>query len=124
MIGLDEIAHEELLLLVDGHCLRDQVLDVCHTNTGIANINTRETSLGTLLALVEAGDGITLIPALTKFTDQGRHSTVAMRRETTGTARRTVRLVNRASYPRPEFVARLASIIRENVAEALVKVLD
>jgi LysR family hydrogen peroxide-inducible transcriptional activator len=95
-IGLAELAHEELLLLADGHCLRDQVLDACHAATGAAKANTRETSLETLLALVAAGDAAS------------------------GSAGRTVRLVCRASFPRPELVARLASIIRVNLPEGTV----
>ena len=123
-IDLGTIAHEELLLLTDGHCLRDQVLDICHANTGTANANTRETSLGTLLALVEAGDGITLVPALTGPSDNREHSTIVMRREASGSAGRIVRLVYRNSFPRSELVNRLASIIRANVPGNMVGVID
>ena len=119
-IDLARIAHEELLLLTDGHCLRDQVLDVCHANTGTTNANTRETSLGTLMALVEAGDGITLVPALSKPRNDSAHSSVVTRREASGTAGRIVRLVCRTSYPRNKLVARLASIIRTSVPKAVV----
>jgi LysR family hydrogen peroxide-inducible transcriptional activator len=129
-INLGDIAHDELLLLTDGHCLRDQVLDICHANTGTANANTRETSLETLLALVAVGDGVTLIPALAKpredfgaREDMG-HSKIALRREASGTAGRTVRLVYRASFPRPELLTRLGSIIRTNVPEVVVTALE
>ena len=126
-IDLDTIAHEELLLLADGHCLRDQVLDVCHANTGMAAANTREASLGTLLALVEAGDGITLVPALTGPADirgHSTHSAIVMRREASGRAGRIVRLVYRSSFPRTELVDRLASIIRANVPGNTVRVIN
>lgn len=119
-IGLAELAHEELLLLADGHCLRDQVLDACHAATGAAKANTRETSLETLLALVAAGDGVTLVPALAKPRDDRAPSTIVMRPAASGSAGRTVRLVCRASFPRPELVARLASTIRVNLPESTV----
>ncbi len=124
VIDFKDLAHEELLLLADGHCLRDQMLDVCHTATGDAKANTRETSLETLLALVEAGDGITLVPALTKPTDNGGRGSIVMRRQATGTAGRIVRLVCRASFPRPKLLTRLASIIRMNVPKTRVGILN
>ena len=123
-IDIGELAHEELLLLADGHCLRDQVLDVCHARTGTTNANTRETSLETLLALVAAGDGVTLVPALTRPKNNRGHSTIVMRREASGTAGRIVRLVYRTSFPQLELVIRLASIIRANVPGTMVKILN
>lgn len=123
-IDLRELVNEELLLLADGHCLRDQALEACHAATGTANANTRETSLETLLALVAAGDGVTLVPALTMPGDDRGHSAIVMRREASGTAGRIVRLVYRASFPRSELVIRLASIIRTNVPETMVGILN
>ncbi len=123
-ISLDEISHEELLLLADGHCLRDQVLGVCHATTGVANANTRETSMETLLSLVAAGDGVTLAPALTLLGGSRGGGRAVIRREASGTAGRDVRLVSRASFPQKELVNRLASIIRANVPEAAVNILE
>ncbi len=111
-IDIGELAHDELLLLAEGHCLRDQVLDVCHAMTGPANTNTRETSLETLLALVAAGDGVTLVPALARPRDNNVHSGLVMRREASGSTGRIVRLVCRGSYPNSDLVTRLASRIR------------
>jgi len=120
-IDVCDIPHEELLLLSDGHCLRNQVLDVCSANTGAANANTRETSLNTLLALVAAGDGITLVPALSKPTTMPN---IAVLKEASGTAARAVRLVTRASFPRKILVERLADIVRKSVPQKLVKVIS
>ncbi len=119
-VDVCDVPHEELLLLADGHCLRSQVLDVCSANTGATNANTRETSLSTLLALVVAGDGITLVPALSKPTAMPDIVTL---REASGTARRAVRLVTRTSFPRTALVGRLAQIIRQSVPQKLVRVL-
>lgn len=123
-IDLEELAHEKLLLLADGHCLRDQMLEACRATTGTANTNTRETSLETLLALVAAGDGITLVPALTRQRVAPVQNSITLRREASETAGRIVRLVCRASFPRSELVIRLASIIRTNVPETLVRILN
>ncbi len=123
-IDINELAAEELLLLADGHCLRDQVLDLCQANAGSGDskTNTRETSLATLLALVEAGDGVTLAPALTRPAASRGENRLVMRPEASGTAGRIVRLVYRASFPRTEVVHRLAAIIRSNVPETMVGV--
>ncbi len=123
-VSIDEISHGELLLLSDGHCLRDQVLDVCHVNTGADNTNTMETSMETLLSLVASGEGVTLAPALIMSSSDRKDRNVVMRRETSATAGRDVRLISRASFPRTELLSRLASIVRENVPKSKVTVLD
>ncbi|NKB21777.1 MAG: LysR family transcriptional regulator [Alphaproteobacteria bacterium] len=120
-IDVCDLPHEELLLLADGHCLRNQVLDVCSANTGTANSNTRETSLGTLLALVAAGDGITLVPALSKPTNTPNIVTL---KEASGTAGRIVRLAYRASFPRTAIIEGLSDIVRQSVPKKLVRIIE
>ena len=63
-LKVSDIPQAELLLLDDGHCLRDQVLELCRhvKNSGDIRNLTRATSLNTLIQLVAAGQGITLIP--------------------------------------------------------------
>jgi LysR family hydrogen peroxide-inducible transcriptional activator len=63
-IKLDDLAGESLLLLEDGHCLRDQALDVCSRIDVKENEDYRATSLETLRQMVAAGLGITLLPEL------------------------------------------------------------
>ncbi len=55
---------ESLLLLEDGHCLRDQALDVCRLAGAHEKPDFRATSLETLRQMVAAGVGVTLLPAL------------------------------------------------------------
>ncbi len=63
-IKLDDLNDETLLLLEDGHCLRDQALDIC-SGTGMhEKQDFRATSLETLRQMVAAGVGITLLPEL------------------------------------------------------------
>lgn len=59
----DVLTGEIVLLLEDGHCFRDQALAVCGT-TGAAEANLRATSLATLVQMVGAGAGVTLLPRL------------------------------------------------------------
>jgi LysR family hydrogen peroxide-inducible transcriptional activator len=63
-IKVDDLHDETLLLLEDGHCLRDQALDIC-AGTGVhEKQDFRATSLETLRQMVAAGVGITLLPEL------------------------------------------------------------
>ena len=55
---------ENVLLLEDGHCLRDQALAICQTNGGVESSGYSATSLETLRELVSAGLGVTLMPEL------------------------------------------------------------
>lgn len=60
---IDDLDEERLLLLEEGHCLREQALDVCRL-AGAGERDFRATSLETLRQMVAAGVGSTLLPAL------------------------------------------------------------
>jgi LysR family hydrogen peroxide-inducible transcriptional activator len=63
-LKLGDLAEHNLLLLEDGHCLRDQALEVCQLNGAVERSGFRATSLETLRQMVAAGVGITLLPSL------------------------------------------------------------
>lgn len=63
-LAMDALGEETLLLLEDGHCLRDQALDVCRLAGAQEKSGFRATSLETLRQMVAAGVGVTLLPAL------------------------------------------------------------
>lgn len=63
-LSMDALGEETLLLLEDGHCLRDQALDVCRLAGAQEKSGFRATSLETLRQMVAAGVGVTLLPAL------------------------------------------------------------
>lgn len=61
-----DLEAREILLLEDGHCLRDHALAVC-SRGGAGEYGTfRATSLGTLIQMVSNGIGITLVPEMAK----------------------------------------------------------
>lgn len=65
------LAGEDLLLLEDGHCLRDQALEICsRVGTGERR-DFRATSLETLRHMVASGGGITLIPKIAAHDQEG-----------------------------------------------------
>ncbi len=63
-VPMSDLAGEKLLMLEDGHCLRDQALGFCFQAGADEDTHFRATSLETLRNMVAAGSGITLLPAL------------------------------------------------------------
>lgn len=63
-VDMRDLEREHLLLLEEGHCLRDQALDVCRLSGADEREGFRATSLETLRQMVAAGVGITLLPML------------------------------------------------------------
>lgn len=63
-VPMAELSGEKLLMLEDGHCLRDQAMGFCFEAGADEDIHFRATSLETLRNMVAAGSGITLLPAL------------------------------------------------------------
>lgn len=63
-LAVDDLADEDLLLLEDGHCLRQQTLEVCHLSGASEKTEFRATSLETLRQMVAANVGMTLLPSL------------------------------------------------------------
>ncbi|MGN6512950.1 MAG: LysR substrate-binding domain-containing protein [Lysobacteraceae bacterium] len=63
-LDLHDLDDQHLLLLEEGHCLRDQALDVCRAAGAGERDGFRATSLETLRQMVAAGVGITLLPTL------------------------------------------------------------
>lgn len=62
--SMHDLDHVPLLLLEEGHCLRDQALDVCRLTGAGERDGFRATSLETLRQMVAAGVGLTLLPVL------------------------------------------------------------
>ncbi|WP_134678420.1 hydrogen peroxide-inducible genes activator [Paracoccus ravus] len=60
----ESIETERLLLLADGHCLRDQALDICGLRNPRRKVNLEAASMATLMRMVSSGLGMTLIPRL------------------------------------------------------------
>lgn len=63
-LRLGDLEHQDLLLLEDGHCLRDHALEACKLNTHELNVPYQASSLNTLVQMVANGMGITLLPKM------------------------------------------------------------
>jgi LysR family hydrogen peroxide-inducible transcriptional activator len=115
-VAPEDLARERLLLLDQGHCLRDQALELCRLrgDEQRPGADYRATSLETLRQLVAAGVGCTVLPALAVGYG-GEDERIAMRPLTLKKGSRTIALVWRASDPRGDAYRTLSPVIRRAV---------
>jgi LysR family hydrogen peroxide-inducible transcriptional activator len=97
----------DLLVLADGNCLRDQTLAACGQGAALDGA-LRASSLSTLLNMVAAGYGTTLIPGLAAGAAQDAGLAL---RPLTARAGRTVRIVWRRHFPRHAAVEAVGEVI-------------
>ncbi len=118
----EEFLAEEMLVLADGHCLATHALAACGkpTSARAGQPNQRSAlqnsmqagTLETLVNLVAAGYGATLIPALAA-NSLGQRG-IALR-PLTGQSSRTIRLASRPGFPRPQALRALEKTIRRAI---------
>jgi len=109
------IADENLLLLEDGHCLRDQALAACELEGARRNAGFNGTSLHTLAQMVANGLGVTLMPRMALDAGILRGLDVTVRPLTGAVPHRRIGLVWRRSSARTETFRALAEALREEL---------
>ncbi|MCT4682814.1 MAG: LysR substrate-binding domain-containing protein [Roseicyclus sp.] len=107
----------QLLLLEEGHCFRDQALEVCGLRAGSPRAGLDGSSLSTLVQMVGAGIGVTLIPEMAVGVET-RGAPVAVQRFDTGRPVRTVGMIWRRTNPLARDLRELAEVVRQS-AEAM-----
>ena len=108
-IRTEELDGHELLVLAEGHCLRDQALAAC---AGALEAPFSATSLATLVQLVLGGDALTLLPALA-LELENRHGQLAVRRFVQPGPERTIACVWRRGASVAPTIAAIATAARE-----------
>ena len=113
------LADMHLLLLDEGHCLRDQALDVCAQAgvTGAGHDAARASSLATIVQLVAADMGATLLPA-TAVPVEARGASIGVATFQAPAPGRKIGLVFRSTSSRTDEFADLAEILRRAVVKA------
>ena len=101
-----------MLLLEDGHCLRDQALEVCSRVDVREAEDFRATSLETLRQMVVAGLGITLLPELAVESPFGSQRGLTVRHFVKPVPRRTVGAVWRKSSTRAAAILALCEVLQ------------
>ena len=109
---LTDLSSEKLLLLDDGHCLRDQALEVCQLAGAGERSGFRATSLETLRHMVAANAGITLMPALTVSPPSPVSDTIQLIRFADPIPHRRIAIAWRRTSALAEFLQRLVPTLK------------
>lgn len=110
VVAQAELARD-ILVLAEGHCLREQALEACGQRGALGG-TLRAASLPTLLNMVAAGYGTTLVPGLAAGAAQDAG---IMLRPLAEAAGRTIRIICRSRYPRRAAVQAVARVIADRL---------
>jgi LysR family transcriptional regulator, hydrogen peroxide-inducible genes activator len=102
---------DRLLLLEEGHCLRDHALYACGASTGRLTEGVEATSLLTLVQMIESGLGIGLVPEIAVKSGLTESPTLVVRPMAKPSPKRTIALVARRSTTRLADLKALSEVI-------------
>jgi LysR family hydrogen peroxide-inducible transcriptional activator len=119
VIRLKDLEGEELLLLEEGHCLRQHALAVCALAGAHERLDFHATSMETLRQMVAANAGLTLMPVLSVKPPIASTDNIALRPFEAPAPSRTIALVWRSSSPLGGFLRKLAESLKVNPASLL-----
>lgn len=107
-----------LLLLEEGHCFRDQALSFCQMSGSVPRDLMEGSSLATLVQMVGAGIGVTLIPEMAVAIET-RSAAVSIARLATPRPSRRIGMVWRRTNPLSDQLTHITGIIRDGQARRL-----
>lgn len=119
-VPISVLAGETILLLDEGHCLRDQALSVCHLVGASERDGFRATSLETLRHMVASGAGVTLLPRLAVSPPVPEWDDIEIVELRPPRPSRQIAMYWRSSSPFGEFLPRVADVFRE-IPDRLVR---
>jgi LysR family hydrogen peroxide-inducible transcriptional activator len=112
-LTLAELNDQKLLLLEDGHCLREQALEVCRLSGANEKSEFRATSLETLRQMVAAEVGMTLLPLLAVQPPVARSENIHLLGFSDSHPSRRIAMVWRKSSAMDAFLIQLAQVFAE-----------
>lgn len=113
MVTQDELVGEHLLLLEEGHCLRDQALAICQA---AKTDEFRASSLATVVQMVANGYGVTILPALALPTEVGSPGPIAVVPFAEPAPFRTIGLAWRCSSSHEDAFVELGRFIQKHLS--------
>ena len=116
-----DLLGQNVLLLEEGHCMREQALAICGSTSSAAREEFKATSIETLRQMVAAGAGCTLLPALAAVPGVGsvKNGLVQIRPFVSPVPTRTIGIAWRHRYPREATVKQLAEVILNTLPSAV-----
>ncbi len=109
--GADALRDMRLLLLEEGHCFRDQALSFCNTGPALSRDGLDGSSLSTLVQMVGAGIGVTMIPEMAMAVET-RSAPVACARFAAPQPGRTIGMIWRKTNPLAPQLQEIADVVR------------
>src|SRR5437879_3401484 len=113
VVGRDDLAREQLLLIEDGHCLRSHSLQACRIVDPGRNEVFQATGLRTLVQMVAASLGVTLMPQIAVDSELASTRNVVIRPLSPDRPYRTLVLAWRSTSSRGGEFRMLGNIIQE-----------
>ena len=107
------LTHDRLLLLEEGHCLRDQALSYCHMLTPEARDSFGASSLATIVQMVANGYGITLLPEMAVASEIHTGGDIRLLRFHAPEPKREIGLAWRKTSPRKGDFIQFAELLRD-----------
>lgn len=112
------LSEMRLLLLEEGHCFRDQALSFCKLDTGPVREMLDASSLSTLVQMVGAGIGVTLIPEMAVKVET-RSANVSLARFGAPSPSRTIGMIWRKTSPLARQLTEISEVVRISAEGAL-----
>ncbi len=107
-----KLKKHDLLLLGDGHCLRDQIMEVCRFHYALGQNMFKDASLNTLIQLTVNNMGITLVPEMALPQVARYQNLEAMPLDIAG-PHRTIAIITRSNYPRMKEMKELIGVFQQ-----------
>jgi LysR family transcriptional regulator, hydrogen peroxide-inducible genes activator len=119
-ISVSDLQDQSLYLLEDGHCLKDQVMEVCNQGGAREHLHFRASSLETLRQMINSGTGATLMPGLAVAAQVSQSPSIRYIPFSAPRPHRTITLVWRKGSPREKFLISWAKEIRKSKIKQLM----
>jgi LysR family hydrogen peroxide-inducible transcriptional activator len=116
-VGVKDVDQRRLILLEEGHCLRDQALAFCAAPRHDAPAGLGATSLATVMQMVANGYGVTLVPEVA-IDVEVRDRRVKLKRFAEPEPVRTIGLAWRRTSPRKKDFAALGEVVKETIGHS------
>jgi len=110
-LDVKDLTLNELILLPEGHCFRDQAIDLCQLAQPSALNEVSVSSMETIISLVAAGQGISLIPTMALGGRWNVRSDITIKQLTHPNAYRQINLTFRKTTPKRDLLNSLSGII-------------
>lgn len=116
----EALGQMRLLMLEEGHCFRDQALSFCNLQSALPREGLDGSSLSTLVQMVGAGIGVTLIPEMA-VTVETKSAPVCVGRFAEPQPQRTVGMIWRRTNPLAGQLRQIADIVQQVAAELAIR---